>query len=371
MRGARIAGLLIRQARLRRDWSQDGLCLGICTPSYLSKIEQGKAEPSPEVTELLLRRLGLVWIPEPEDLKPCWNALLSGSPGFFLCYEQLVLPQQERLACSPLAADILLLAAFYTDTMQPLSEEWEPFLSTRQLALQRALQGRWDEAARLDPLPLLSSLHGKALYTKGEYTTAIEVLRDAYRSAADAGYPHMMLSCRILIGNCYSDLGRMEEMMTHFSVAEHLAEALGDTDSLASLRYNTAATQLQLGQPKKALSYFSSLPHPSFLDLHKLAICHEQLGHREQALAAVQQAEPLAAGETERQMLALVRYRLEHADYLHDSAYGAQLLDCFRQLQETYPMGFTRFHLQWVLAWYKANRQYRQACRLLEEFPII
>ena len=137
MRGARIAGLLIRQARLRRDWSQDGLCLGICTPSYLSKIEQGKAEPSPEVTELLLRRLGLVWIPEPEDLKPCWNALLSGSPGFFLCYEQLVLPQQERLACSPLAADILLLAAFYTDTMQPLPEEWEPFLSTRQLALQR------------------------------------------------------------------------------------------------------------------------------------------------------------------------------------------------------------------------------------------
>ena len=268
MRGTRIAGLLIRQARLRRDWSQDGLCLGICTPSYLSKIEQGKAEPSPEVTELLLRRLGLVWIPEPEDLKPCWNALLSGSPGFFLCYEQLVLPQQERLACSPLAADILLLAAFYTDTMQPLSEEWEPFLSTRQLALQRALQGRWDEAARLEPLPLLSSLHGKALYTKGEYTTAIEVLRDAYRSAADAGYPHMMLSCRILIGNCYSDLGRMEEMMTHFSVAEHLAEALGDTDSLASLRYNTAATQLQLGQPEKALPYFSALPHPSFLDLH-------------------------------------------------------------------------------------------------------
>ena len=30
---------------------------------------------------------------------------------------------------------------------------------------------------------------------------------------------------------------------------------------------------------------------------------------------------------------------------------------------------FTRFHLPWVLAWYKANRQYRQACRLLEEFP--
>ena len=50
MRGGDIAGLLIRQARLQRDWSQEGPCRGICAPSYLSKIEQGKAAPSPEVT---------------------------------------------------------------------------------------------------------------------------------------------------------------------------------------------------------------------------------------------------------------------------------------------------------------------------------
>ena len=112
MRGAKDRRAADSPGPSPADWSQTACAWGICTPSYLSKIEQGKAEPSPEVTELLLRRLGLVWIPEPEDLKPCWNALLSGSPGFFLCYEQLVLPQQERLACSPLAADILLLAAF-------------------------------------------------------------------------------------------------------------------------------------------------------------------------------------------------------------------------------------------------------------------
>ena len=205
---------------------------------------------------------------------------------------------------------------------------------------------------------------------RGEYTAAIEVLRDAYRSASDAGYPYLMLSCRAWMGNCYSDLGRMEEMLTHYSVAERLAEALRDTGSLSALRYNVASTQLELGQPEKALPYFASLPRPGFLDLHKLAICHEQLGHREQALTAVQQAEPMASGEMEQRMLALVRYRLEHPDYLHDDTYGTQLLDCFQRLRDTYPMGFTRFHLPWVLAWYKANRQYRQACRLLEEFPV-
>ena len=150
MRGGDIAGLLIRQARLQRDWSQEGLCRGICAPSYLSKIEQGKAAPSPEVTELLLHRLGLVWTPEPEGLAPCWKALLSGSPNFNSLYEQLVQPRREILAFSPLAADALLLDAFYADEMRPLPVEWEPFLSTRQLALQRGLQGRWEEAVRLE-----------------------------------------------------------------------------------------------------------------------------------------------------------------------------------------------------------------------------
>ena len=58
MKGGGIAGLLIRQARLGRDWSQEGLCRGICAPSYLSKIEQGKAVPSPEVAKLLLYLAG-------------------------------------------------------------------------------------------------------------------------------------------------------------------------------------------------------------------------------------------------------------------------------------------------------------------------
>ena len=33
------------------------------------------------------------------------------------------------------------------------------------------------------------------------------------------------------------------------------------------------------------------------------------------------------------------------------------------------PVGYARFHRPWVLEWYKANRQYREAVRLLEDFP--
>ena len=52
---------LIRYERLKRNWSQEGLCNGICAVSYLSKIEQGKAEPSAEVLQALMQRLDLKW----------------------------------------------------------------------------------------------------------------------------------------------------------------------------------------------------------------------------------------------------------------------------------------------------------------------
>ena len=52
-------GYIIYRERLRRNWSQSGLCKGICTVSYLSKIETGKADPSEDVLRLLLERLEL------------------------------------------------------------------------------------------------------------------------------------------------------------------------------------------------------------------------------------------------------------------------------------------------------------------------
>ena len=52
--GQKLQGLLIRKRRQEREWSQAALCNGICAVSYLSKIEQGKVESSPEVLDLSL-----------------------------------------------------------------------------------------------------------------------------------------------------------------------------------------------------------------------------------------------------------------------------------------------------------------------------
>lgn len=53
-------GALIREVRERRRYTQEELCHGICTPSTLSRIENGQQIPGKKILDGLLQRLGVV-----------------------------------------------------------------------------------------------------------------------------------------------------------------------------------------------------------------------------------------------------------------------------------------------------------------------
>lgn len=183
-----IAGLLIRRERLARAWSQEGLCRGICGTSYLSKIEQGKAAASEEVLALLFARLGLSWTDDADgalhaQTEACMEALFAGdAPAFAAAFARLR-AQERTLLCSPCAADYLLLREFACEAdgeRRPLDAEFVSFLDQRQLALQRVLEGRHEEAALLYPAAAIRLWQGAHLYARGRYAAASEALRAAY-----------------------------------------------------------------------------------------------------------------------------------------------------------------------------------------------
>ena len=67
----RWLGVWIKLERLKRNWSQEGLCHGLCAVSYLSKIEQGKVPaPNPDLMRLLCKRLDGAWEDDPAALAP-------------------------------------------------------------------------------------------------------------------------------------------------------------------------------------------------------------------------------------------------------------------------------------------------------------
>ena len=61
-------GRLIKYHRQQQGLKQDDVAVGICTPSYLSRIENGLVIAEPSVYELLLARLGIDLIQEQEQL---------------------------------------------------------------------------------------------------------------------------------------------------------------------------------------------------------------------------------------------------------------------------------------------------------------
>ncbi len=370
-------GNLILRERLARSWSQAGLCKGICTVSYLSKIETGKAQPSADVLRLLLARLGLHTDPALEAAgarcaEDGYERLFTGRFGELAAALPAVSDETYRATAA--WTDILLLRQFDTDG-GALDAGLEVGMTQRQLAMQRLLQGRWDEALALLPNAFCHWRIGVSAYEAGRYEDAVEHLQASYDLAARDGAARLMLLCRAYIGNCYCNRRDMERMRPHYTAARRLAQALGEQELLDSIAYNTAAVQIERGQFEEAYGYFSALDDPGVLALHKLAICCEKTGRTAEALAALERAEAAEAAEQRSEavekMLAVVRFRLAHPDYLHCDEYGALLLDCFTCCRTRLPQGYAAFHLPWVVEWYTAARQYKKVCELLTEFPDI
>lgn len=364
-------GYIIYRTRRQRNWSQAGLCRGICTVSYLSKIETGKAEPSEDILRLLLERLGLKSDKELEReaaelADQAWEALFEGRLAKLSNLLKGI--ELKRYEAVPAWLDLALLSS-----EKPLDKALELCMDTRQLAQQRILQGQMAEALQLMPNAYTTLRLGRAEYRAGNYTAAIHTLQTAYELASREGMARNMLEAKLLLGNSYCNLQDLPNMERHYRVGQRLAEDLQDQRVLQIIGYNTASAWIEIGRYEEAYTWFSGQKDLSMMALHKLAICCEKTGRREEAFNALEQAESLVSDHNidpslARQLLALVRYRLEHLDYLTREDYGTLLMESFNRLRREMPAGYASFHLPWVLEWFKASRQYKKACELMEEF---
>ncbi|MBR3873090.1 MAG: tetratricopeptide repeat protein [Clostridia bacterium] len=371
---------LIRYKRLERNWSQEGLCDGICAVSYLSKIEQGKAEPNPEMLQALMERLDIVWYdkaaPEAKALvEELWEAIAALDVEEENCLREQLADDREQYLNGPYMLDVLLLERLHWHMVTPqdvqMLSAFEECFDNRQRTWYLMLQGRFEEALRLTPTAFVYLSCGSQAYNSGNYTLAVERLLQSCTLAAEEGCARVMLLARTLLGNCYSDQGDYDAMLRHYRTAERLARDLREEETLAGIYYNIAATDLQLGRYEKAHAYFASLEDPYAMALHKLAVCQEKLGQREAALETLKRVDYTLrdhAGSGDcpdrewiERMCMLVRKRLENPNYLHDPAYGEMLLNAYADMQKELPNGFVLFHRPWVEEWYVANRQYKQA----------
>ena len=234
----KVVGFIIRRERMRRDWSQDGLCRGICAASYLSKIEQGRVEASEDILRLLYERLELPWyggesaLPALcERIDELYELAYSGEFKALNAAVTALREEKPELLLSPAAPDISVLSeiAAWRGESADIDEAMEQYLAPRGLALLRLMQDRDAEAAAICPSALCSYWAGVAQYESGRsYTAAVENLQRAYSLAAGEGRARLMMLSRAYIGNCYCNQLDVENMEAHYTVAGHGAARRGD-----------------------------------------------------------------------------------------------------------------------------------------------
>ena len=377
-----FVGTLIRRERLRKNLSQEGLCKGICVVSYLSKIEQGKAEAGDDILLPLLERLGIAYETDKaflseaqETVERLYAELFSGKMRRPEALER----QRERYMNSPFMLDAILLLDAYNNSLSPELGDFVSSMDRRQyplyllLRLQVKGEDTSGELLRLASTDFYCCAVGRSRYYQGRYLEAIELLSRAYDLAAREGNIRLMCDARLFLGNCYSDTRQTELMAESYRVSKKIALVLGEENLVSTIDYNLGSTYLELGETERAYEVLLTVSRRDALYYHKLAIALEKLGHKEEAAQAVKQGRAALekeeyAPQAAEKMLNVVEYRLQHPDCLHEGEYARLLTDCFGYLRENMPQGFTRFHLPYMLELLEAERHYKEAYRLLNEF---
>ncbi len=374
MKTNEMIGCLIRRERLKHSWSLAGLAKDICAVSYLSKIEQGKADCSEDILKLLFAKLSVTWHCDALFLQQA-EAFVKVMYECIFAMEEIVFSDEEKklleeMEYSIYAIDALLFKAWTTRKLPAEVDSLAQYMDERQLCLVYLLEERHADALRLNPCALTAYYAGMDGYNRGDnYERAMQLLQKAYQLAADDGLVHIMFQSAVLLGNLAGNLLDVNTMMQHYTIAERLARALGYEEDLRMMQYNTAAVWIEAGRAEEAYQYFCTLENPSVMERHKYAIAAELSDRKEEALAIICDCHE-EMDDLMTKMYKLVEMRLSDEKFLDDNAYGEVLLEVFEKCRKDLPIGYAAFHLPWVLQWYVHHRQYRAAYELTHNFPI-
>ncbi|HVS85965.1 MAG TPA: helix-turn-helix domain-containing protein [Gaiellaceae bacterium] len=229
-------GPRLRAARVAAEMSLRDLSFPGCSPSYISRLENGSRLPSLQLVNALASRLGV----QPEDL-------LGTTPATRL---------EERLTDGEVAlrlGDVDAARACFEEVSEHGDGDVRA-LALGGLAQVRDREGETDEAFELfqearallgprfpEHASLVQAL-GSLLWMRSEYDEAIALFSAGREAAQARGDRATSLRMTLLQANTYIDLGALPESAEQLAAALREADAIGDHD----LRARTLWSQSRL-----------------------------------------------------------------------------------------------------------------------------
>ncbi|WP_375705720.1 tetratricopeptide repeat protein [Bacillus anthracis] len=336
--------------RLQQKMTQEELCQGICSVSYLSKIENGKIEASEEILQLLCTRLEIAVTDlrdVEEDVKGKldeWlNALVHlDKPQVERIYEELQSEMKHVLDFEIINYYKLLYTRYLImkrdiatleeelDRLKKVYKKYSPFqklLYMYSRGLLCCLQYRWKEGLdyllKTEVMAKEQGYHETGLYYNIAlvYThldihhLAIHFVNIALEGFRSEYKFRNIINCQILIAVSYTEKGQYEEALKMYESILRESASFADKDVLLAITLsNMGSIYYKKGKYQQAKKYYLDT-------IYEMAVVCIKLEELEEAKALIDKGID-AAKQEERfnaklYLLLMLRYKYfeEAKDY--------------------------------------------------------
>ncbi|WP_243525826.1 helix-turn-helix transcriptional regulator [Bacillus pseudomycoides] len=404
--------------RLQQKMTQEELCQGICSVSYLSKIENGKIEASEEILQLLCTRLEIavsdlrdVEEEVKEKLDEWLNALVHlDKQQVERIYNELQAEMQRVLDFEIINYYNLLYTRYLImkrelpaleaelDKLKKMYKKYSPFqklLYTYSRGILYCLQYKWkdglDYLLETEVMAKEQGYHETGIYYNIALTyTHLEIHHLAlhFANVALEGFRgeykfRNVINCQILIALSYAEKGQYEEALEMYESILREASSFADEDVLIAITLSNIGNiyykKRQYQQAKKY--YLESLRFQKQIDLNYIDTLYEmalqciKLEQLEEAKEWIDKG-VIAAKQEERfntklYLLLMLRYKYFEEAKAYKSFLEAEAIPFYKsagnkiELKKVY-MELAEYFAR-LLHFEESNRYYKLVIEVLED----
>lgn len=391
-------GIIISRERKNQNMSQGALCEGICSVSYLSKIENLEIDAPYEIYSMLIEALGYKFEAMSLETSESFNRMKESIYEDVICfsYDQ-VGKKVRKIKETYTHSETLSNLSFDVEILELIERVVDDKLSIDEVGVYRSLSNRLTSSQKyiLDLMYFFliysdesdnkehivdQDPHGNLYlaisfidFKKGRYRRALGLSKKAYSLFVDTGNYQGMIQAASVSCSCYSNLGEWQKHIEEANKVIRLNRVTKDPYTDLDIHYNIGATYLTQRNFAKAIMHLNIgyenihlKPSMHFYFLEKMGLAYAYLGQSTELIPIIESLNDFPESQA---LILLLQTISMSTEYLKDPNYITSI-EYILNNDSYQHFGRKQMYASLLYQGYRANYKYHKCVEVLEKYDL-